>query len=173
MTEVYSVLNQAPADDLWFIPVIFGVFGGVFFLALLFSLYKMITTQNIFIGKIVLHVFAMGFAIVWLALFFFGFSGEKRMYEEYCEALESNTYLVESGTPSRLDYYPYDDEEENTVYEVSFWINGKYFDSGYAYEGTFSESDLELIKNSETVEVKYIVDEENENIILSMSVLVE
>lgn len=170
MTEVYSVLNQAQMGDLWFIPIIFGTFGGMFFLFLLIRLIKMFTTHKIFIGKILLNIFAMGFVVLWISLLTWGVSGGRQTYAEYCEALENNTCLVESGTPERLEIYK-DRASDEEDYEITFYLNGKYFDSYYAYgECNFSESDLELIKNSEIIEVKYIVDEANDNIMLSMSV---
>lgn len=170
MTEVYSVLNQAPSDDFWFIPVIFGVFGGVIFLILLINLIRMITTQKIFIGKLLTNIFAMGFMVLWLGILIWGISGDKRTYEKYSEALENNTCLVESGTPTGLEIYR-DRTDDGDDYEITFYLNGKYFDSYLAYnECNFSKTDIRLIDSGEIFEVKYIVDENKDNIILSMSV---
>lgn len=113
----------------------------------------------------------MAFIIVICVLFGISVWDDKQTYNEYLEAWDSGAYSVEVGEPGRLEIYPFEDEDGKTVYEISFWINGKYFDSDYAYgECYFSKSDLRLIQSSEIFEVKYIVDEYEDNIILSLSV---
>lgn len=170
MVEVYSILNQAQTNDFWFIPIIFGVFGGVIFLILLINLIRMITTQKIFIGKLITNIFAMVIIILWTALVVWGVTNDKQTYADYREALESGTYLIESGTPEGLEIYR-DRVNDEDDYEITFYLNGKYFDSYLTYgECNFSKSDLWLIESSEIFEVKYIVDENDDNIILSLSV---
>lgn len=170
MTEIYNVLNQAPTDDFWFVPIIFGVFGGVIFLILLIKLIKMIVTEKILIGRLLLNIFAMGFVVLWISLIVWGINGDKQTYETYREALESGTCLIESGTPEGLEIYRNREGGEDD-YEITFYLNGKYFDSYLTYgEGNFSKNDLRLIQSSEIFEVKYIVDEYEDNIILSLSV---
>ena len=171
MTEVYSILNQEWTNDFWQVPIIFGVFGGVIFLISLISLIKMIVTQNVFLRKIVINVLSMVFIAIWTAIVLFSISGDKKMYEDYCAALENGTCLVETGEPERIEIYRIYEDDDTAGHEISFYLNGKYFDSKYAYEsGIFSDSDLRLIESSEIFEVKYIVDEYDDNIILSMSV---
>lgn len=171
MTEVYSVLNRAPSDDFGFIPIIFAVFGGVFLLISLFNLYKTIITKKVSISRILISIFMVCFIIVWLSLAIWGFSGDKKTYEEYRNALECNTCLVESGTPENLEIYRDRTGDGYEEYEITFYLNGKYFDSCNAYGGgTFSKRDIELIRNCETIKVKYIVDEYSDYIILSLSV---
>lgn len=170
MTEIYNVLNQAPTDSFWFVPIIFGVFGGVIFLILLIKLIKMIVTEKILIGKLLLNIFSMGFVVLWISLIVWGINGDKQTYENYREALENDTCLIESGMPEGLEVYR-DREGGEDDYEITFYLNGKYFDSYLTYgECNFSKSDLGLIQNSEFFEVKYIVDEYEDNIILSLSV---
>lgn len=171
MTEVYSILNQAPPGENngWIIGL--AVFWGAVFLILLFGLVKKLMKPKGSGGKIVGNILAMVFIIVASVVFAISMWGEKLLYDEYMEAWESGAYSVESGEPSRLEIYTSEDGDGNTVYEVSFWVNGKYFDSYYAYgEGNFSRSDVKLIDSSEVFEVKYIVDEFDENVILSLSV---
>ena len=171
MTEVYSILSQAaPAANsgamkgLW-------IFWGVVFFILFISLIKRVTTGNARLGVIIGNVIAMVFIIVACAIIALGLWAEKQTYAEYTEALESGSYSVESGKPSGLEVYTTENGDGKTVYEISFSVNGKYFDSSLAYgEGHFSKSDIRLITSSDTFEVKYIVDEYDDNIILSMSV---
>ena len=170
MVEVYNILNQPPSNNSRIAMVMFGVVGGVFFLISLISLIKMITSKNVFIKKIVINVLSMAFLVAWVTFVMFIISGEQRLYKDYCGALESGAYSVESGEPVRLEFYPHDNSEENIAYNVSFLINDKYFDSGRGCGADFSESDIEFIKSYDTFEVKYIVDEEKDNIILSISV---
>lgn len=171
MTEVYSILNQAaPEADTGFVTGVW-VFFGVLFLILCISLLKKVTTNNTSIGRIIGHIFSMAFIIVICVLFGISVWDDKQTYNEYIEAWDSGAYSVEIGEPGRLEIYPFEDEDGKTVYEISFWINGKYFDSDYAYgECYFSKSDLRLIQSSKIFEVKYIVDEYEDNIILSLSV---
>ena len=171
MIEVYSIFNQAaPGSDSGVI-IGFAAFWGVVFLILLISFIKKIATGNVRAGRIVGNVLAMVFIIVFFAIIAIGAWSEKQMYNEYMEVWESGSYFVESGEPERLDFYPTEDDDGNTVYGATFWINEKYFDSYHAYgEGYFSKSDLKLIDSSKYFEVKYFVDENNDTIILSLSV---
>ena len=170
MTEVYSILNQAQSDDFWFVPIIFVAFGCAFFIFLFIRLIKLFTSHKVFIGKLLINIFALGFIVLWISLAVWGFSSDKKTYEDYREALESGTCLIESGTPQMLEVYR-DRGAEGDDYEITFYLNGKYFDSYLTYgECDFSKSDLRLIESSEFFEVKYIVDEYGDNIILSMSV---
>ena len=171
MTEVYSILNQPTPDANSGLVIGIWVFWGVVFLILLFSLFKKLTTQNVVLGRIIGNVLGMAFIIVVFIFFGIGIWSEKQTYTECMEAWESGSYYVESGEPGRLEIYPPKDADGNTVYEVSFWINERYFDSYLAYgEGDFSKDDLKLIESSNFFEVKYFVDGSNDNIILSMSV---
>ena len=171
MTEVYNILNQ-PTPEAGF-GMLKGIliFWGVIFLILLFSLVRKVTRQKASLGRIVINVLSMAFIVVICVLLCISVRVEKETYNEYIEAWESGTYSVESGEPSRLEIYPSENEDGNKAYEVSFWINGKYFDSYHAYrEGNFSKDDLRLIESSKFYEIKYIVDDAGDNIMLSMSV---
>lgn len=170
MVEVYSILNQPPSNDSWIAVVMFGVVGGVLFLISLISLIKMITSKNVLMKKVVINVLSMVFLVAWVTFVMFIISGEQRLYEDYCGALERGTYSVESGEPVRLEFHPLDNSKEDATYNVSFFINDKYFDSGLGCGADFSESDIEFIKSSDTFEVKYVVDKDKDNIILSISV---
>lgn len=170
MVEVYSILNQAQSNDLWFVPIIFGVFGGAFFIFLFIRLIKLFTTHKVFIGKLLINLFALVFIVAWSILPIWMISEDKQMYADYREALESGSCLIESGAPEMLEVYR-DRAGEADDYEITFYLNGKYFDSYLTYgECNFSRSDLRLIESSEIFEVKYIVDESNDNIILSLTV---
>lgn len=103
---------------------------------------------------------------------------------EYPKLLEENAYTVESGKIEDLQVYEInkqgrvgieaDGDDDSYDFprgcEIVFYLNGKFFDSGYAYgENVFSYEDIKLLRNSEEVEVKYIK-ENGEKVILSMSV---
>ena len=171
MIEVYNILNKATPEAGFGMEKGVLIFWGVVFFILLFSLVRKLTTNKVTIGRIVVNVLSMAFIVVICVLFCVSIGLEKETYNEYIEAWESGAYSVEVGDPSRLEVYNSEDEDGKPVYEVSFWINGKYFDSYLAYgEGDFSRSDLRLIQSSEIFEVKYIVDDAGDNIMLSMSV---
>lgn len=171
MTEVYSILNQPTPETNSGILIGFSVFLGAILLILLFNIFKKLITQNVFLGKIVWDIVAMVIVLIFAFACILSIWSEKQSYKEYMEAWESGAYSVEIGEPSGVEVNPTEDDDGNTVYEVSFWLNEKHFDSYFAYGGGyFSKSDLKLITGSDIFEVKYIVDESNDNIILSMSV---
>lgn len=170
MTEVYNILNLPQTNDYMFVLGIFGAVGGVIFLILLINLIKMITSRNVFMKKIVMNALSMIFLVVWITIVIFSISSEEQAYGDYCEALESGAYSVESGEPVRLNFYPCDNGEEQITYNICFWINDKYFDSGKGYGSNLTENDIDFIQNNEIFEVKYIVDDDEDNIILSLSV---
>ena len=171
MTEVYSILNQAAPGENTGAIIGFSVFWGAAFIMILIGFLKKLFRGNVILKKIIFDIIAMVMILFFGIVIAAGAWSEKLDYTEYMEAWESGAYSVEIGEPSGVEVNPTEDDDGNTVYEVSFWLNEKHFDSYFAYGGGyFSKSDLKLITGSDIFEVKYIVDESNDNIILSMSV---
>ena len=103
---------------------------------------------------------------------------------EYQTVLEENGYIVESGKIEDLQIYEItetghvgeeaDGDDDSYDFpdgcEIVFYLNGKFFDSYFAYGANiFSYDDIKLLRKSDSVEIKYIV-ENGERVILSMAV---
>lgn len=171
MTEVYGVINQEMAAGTVVVLVLFVLAGAAMLSLFLIRFIKIIKVRKPTIVESLVHIIAMAFMCFWLCVLISGVLSTHKTHSEYLKIWESGAYSVESGTPEELDVYRLPRSRHADGYEVSFWLNGKYFDTEYAFgDDIISESEWAIIKNSKEFEVKYTTDDEGNNVIFSLSV---
>lgn len=185
MTEIYNCSQQGFAYG----NLIFAVMGSMavigFLVWLVFLIKSFFTNRRLFKSisgyvKLLIVIFGIPmFGIMTLYNVSMIYS-----YYEYQTFLEEDSYIVESGKIEDLQIYEItergqvgeeaDGDDDSYDFpdgcEIVFYLNGKFFDSYFAYgENVFSYDDIKLLRKSDSVEVKYIT-ENDERVILSMSV---
>lgn len=171
MTEVYSVIEQKTEPGTIFMLAIFVAVGVGLLTFFIIQTIRMITSKKVSVIGIIMGVGAIAFGVFWLYILISGVWSTDKTYTEYMKAWESGSYSVESGVPEELNVYKPPRSNYDDGCTVSFKLNGKYFDTWYAFGAdTISESEWAMIKNSKAFEVKYITDDEGNNVIFSLSV---
>ena len=184
MTEIYNCSQQGfHYGNLVFAAIAFILVAGgaatLIYLAVLFFKNKQLKTHGVFKAIVILIVCSVfAFSVIPSNL-----QQTIGAYYEYPKLLENNAYMVERGKIEDLQLYEMskgkvvkeaegDEDSYDFPYgcEIIFYLNGAFFDSYYSYGGNvFSYDDIKLLRNSESVEVKYII-ENDQKVILSMSV---
>lgn len=169
MIEVYSVIapESAPGSGILLaIAVMIGIGLLVFFIV---NMIKSIIDRSVL--GIIMGIATAGFAIFWICALTLGLRSSDQAYSKLEQVWESGSYSVESGAPEELDVYKNPRSTFDEGCEISFWLNGKYFDTTYGFGGDIiSESEWAIIKNSKEFEVKYTMDKEGNNAIFTLSV---
>ena len=180
MSEIYNFLEQGPSYEYLIMAIVGIVAVLIFIFAAVICIKRCFNRANP--KKILSGVLLI--AIVVVTTFFAKMSYDNfknySTYSDYQQAVESGACMVEIGKieefQSNYEQFEYDYKEFKYTGKIpytylSFSLNGKTFDSyNAATYNPFSEEDIELIRNAETAEVKYVVDDNGNNIILSMSV---
>ena len=180
MSEIYNFLEQGPSYEYLIMAIVGVVAVLVFIFAAVICIKRCFNKVN---PKKVLNGVLL-IAIVIVAMVFAKMSYDNfknySTYSDYQQAMESGACMVEIGKiedfQSNYDRFEYDYKEFKYTGKIpyaylSFSLNGKTFDSyNAATYDPFSREDLELIGNAETAEVKYVVDSNGNNVILSLSV---
>lgn len=169
MIEVYSVIapESAPGSGILLaIAVTIGVGLLIFFIV---NTIKSIIDRSVL--GIIMGIATAGFAIFWICALTLGLRSSDQAYSMLEQVWESGSYSVESGAPEELDVYKYPRSTSDEGCKISFWLNGKYFDTTYGFGGdNISENEWAIIKNSKEFEVKYTTDKEGNNAIFTLSV---
>lgn len=169
MTEVFSVIEpEATPGSGIFLAIAAAVFIGllIFFI---FTAIKSVVQRDIIgavVGAVVTCLAVLGAVFVAAE-----FRNTDQAYDELERVWESGAYSVESGKPEGLDVYKYPRSGSDEGCEVSFWLNGKFFDTTYAFGAdAITESEWAIIKKSKEFEVKYTTDTDGNNVIFNLSV---
>ena len=186
MTEIYNCTRQGFAYGNLILTIlgVVAVVGGAAGLINLVKLFFRDTQKfmkNYGVMKVIIILIVCPvFALTWIPS---NVDSILRHYE-YPKILEENAYIVESGKIEDLQIYEItergqvgeeaDGDDDSYDFpdgcEIVFYLNGKFFDSYFAYgANVFSYDDIKLLRKSDSVEIKYIV-ENGERVILSMSV---
>lgn len=186
MSEIYNFLEQGPSYEYLIMAIVGIVAVLIFIFAAVICIKRCFNRANP--KKILSGVLLIAIVVVTTVFAKMSYDNFKNYstYSDYQQAMENGYYLTEIGKieefktnefedgyePSEIDNDKNNGYVMNVPYTyLSFSLNGKTFDSyNAATYNPFSEENIELIRNSETAEVKYVVDDNGNNIILSMSV---
>ena len=169
MTEVFSVIEPEATPGSG---ILLAVAAVIFIGLLVFFIVTAIkgVVQKDIIGTVVGAV-AVCLAVLGAAFVATQIKGFDKAYDALERVWESGAYSVESGAPEELGVYKYPRSGSDEGCEVSFWLNGKFFDTTYAFGAdTITESEWAIIKKSKEFEVKYTTDTDGNNVIFNLSV---
>lgn len=169
MIEVFSVTEPeaAPGSGFW-LAIAAVVFIGLLVFFIITAIKGVV--QKDIIGTAV-GVVAVCIAVLGAAFVATQIKGFDKAYDALEQVWASGAYSVESGAPEELDVYKYPRSGSDENCNISFWLNGKFFDTTYAFGADgITESEWAIIKKSKKFEVKYSTDKDGNNVIFSLSV---
>ncbi len=161
MTEIYSFLEQGPDTDFQILSVIALVVSLIILIPLIFRQIRAVAAKGFFGTGFFGTLFVILFLIALNVFLRLGVNSDRQTYAEYTEIMQSESYLYEKGRPENAEIFKnYTDDDGESFYDVVFELNGREFNTADIYGALdLTKDEASALKNSETVEVKYVEDD--------------